>query len=302
MRSARCGTLASRALNQPTMRQKSPVVVCADLGPVCSDCKRVGYGQGGIRSTVRCGPCLCSLLVVRAVRLRMLWRSSGVRGESGFLLGCLAQSPDSCQVHRAQDTARQAPCWCAPSGYTTRCLDRMNTHSTCVSNAASVADNDMFADAEFSKVAATLEAPTMTRGLGKLSPKSTDTSTPGLGTAVEDQNPFVPDKAERRGLARGQWDPALSGAVQGEAAKKSYLEGMYYCIGSLPWNGLQTDKIYSTYVMGTRVAYWKGAATLCFTQPCSCSRKVLSLYAHENALLQCRLSGAVHAGYRSQST
>lgn len=94
----------------------------------------------------------------------------------------------------------------------------------------------------------------------------------GSGTAVE--TPFVPDRAARPGLAPGQWDPALGGAVQVEAAKRSYLEGMYYCIGTVPKNGLQKDKIYSAYVMGTRVAYWKGALLRCSGENVSlqCSR------------------------------
>lgn len=122
----------------------------------------------------------------------------------------------------------------------------------------------MLADAESNKSAATatLEAPTDARGLGTLSPDSRSTSTLAPGTAVEEDSPFVQDKAQRPGIAPGQWDPALGGAVQGETAKQSYLEGMYYCIGNVPWNGLKEDVVYSAYVMGTRVAYWKGAAPL----------------------------------------
>ena len=37
---------------------------------------------------------------------------------------------------------------------------------------------------------------------------------------------------------------------------------MYYCIGNVPWKGLKQDVVYSAYVMGTRVAYWKGVAPL----------------------------------------
>lgn len=120
---------------------------------------------------------------------------------------------------------------------------------------------------ESTKLSATaiLEAPTDTRGVRTLLPEIIGASAPGVGTAVEEESPFVQDKTRRPGLAPGQWDPdALGGAVQAEAAKQSYLEGMYYCIGTVPWKGLQTDTIHSAYVMGTRVAYWKGAAPICY--------------------------------------
>jgi hypothetical protein len=106
----------------------------------------------------------------------------------------------------------------------------------------------------------TLQAPQRTRALGTPLPRATGSSTPD---AVAEESPFVPDKARRPGLAPGQWDPAQGGAVQAEAAKQSYLEGMYYCIGTVPRNGLRTDTVYDAYVMGTRVAYWKSAV------PCS---------------------------------
>jgi hypothetical protein len=77
------------------------------------------------------------------------------------------------------------------------------------------------------------------------------------GTITE-ESPFVKDRPARPGLAPGQWDPALGGAAQAEVAKQNYLEGMYYCIGVAPAGGLRSGQVYDAFVMGTRVALWKG--------------------------------------------
>jgi hypothetical protein len=108
-----------------------------------------------------------------------------------------------------------------------------------------------------SAATATLEGPVMSRGHYK---RWAGTTVSGGGAAVEEESPFVAEKARRPGLAPGQWDNTMGGAIQAEAAKQSYLEGMYYCIGSVPRKGLQSDRIYDAYVMGTRVAYWQGTA------------------------------------------
>lgn len=74
-----------------------------------------------------------------------------------------------------------------------------------------------------------------------------------------DDAAHLPGARARAGLRPGEWDPSHIGASAREGiARKSYLEGMWYCLAAEPSGGLQAGKLHETHLMGTRVVFWRG--------------------------------------------